>query len=69
MSSLITPLHAERGRQMRAIAEHDVAVRGMSTESAIESLAGFLGVDLEVVQLGIAIANDADNGSPIARAS
>lgn len=66
MSSLITPLHVERGRQMRAIVEHDVAVRGLSAEAAIESLAGYLGVELEVVQLAVAIANDADAGSPVA---
>lgn len=63
-SSLITPLHVERGRQMRSVVLHDVAHRGLSFEGAVESLAGFLGVDVETVRLAVAIANDADEGSP-----
>ena len=59
-TSEITPLHVERGRQMRSIVQHDIANRGMSFESAVESLAQFLGVDVETVRLAIAIANGAD---------
>ena len=56
----ITPLHVERGRQMRQVVQHDIAKRGLSFEAAVESLADFLGVDVEAVRLAIAIANDAD---------
>lgn len=56
----VTPLHVERGREMRAVVEHDVATRGLSFEAAVESLAGFLSIEVESVKLAIAIANDAD---------
>jgi hypothetical protein len=56
----ITELHVERGRQMRAVVQHDIAHRGMSAEGAVETLAQYLGVERETVLLAIAIANDAD---------
>lgn len=56
----ITPLHVERGREMRAIVRHDIAVRGMSFDGAVDALAEFLGIDREAVMLAVAIANDAD---------
>lgn len=56
----ITPVHIERGKMMRSIVQDDVARRGLSTEASIESLASFLGISIEAVQLGIALANDAD---------
>ena len=56
----ITPLHVERGRQMRAVVQHDVAHRGLSADAAIESLAQFLGVEVDTVRLAIAIANEAE---------
>jgi hypothetical protein len=56
----ITPLHIERGRQMRSVVQHDIAHRGLSAESAVESLASYLGVEVETVRLAIAIANEAD---------
>jgi hypothetical protein len=56
----VTPLHVERGRQMRTLVQHDVVERGLSFESAVESLATYLEVELESVKLGIAIANEAD---------
>lgn len=55
----ITPLHVQRGREMRAVVRHDIA-GGMSAEGAIESLAAYLGIDVEAVRLAIAIANEAD---------
>lgn len=64
-TSLITPLHVERGRQMRAVLEHDVTVRGLSADQAVTSLAAYLGIDAESVRLAVAIANDADNGDPL----
>ena len=54
----ITDLHIERGVQMRQIVQSDIAQRCMSFESAVESLAQFLGIDTESVKLGIAIANE-----------
>lgn len=65
MSSSVTPLHVERGRQMRAILEHDVA-GGMSVDGALEAFAAFLGVEREVVELAVAIANEADRGATTA---
>jgi hypothetical protein len=56
--SHITPLHVERGTQMRSIVQSDIANRGLSFEAAIESLAEYLGIDVESVKLGIAIANE-----------
>lgn len=56
----ITPLHVERGRQMRAIVQHDIVNRGLSFDAAVESLATFLGIHIDAVKLAIAIANDAD---------
>lgn len=53
----ITSLHAERGRQMRQLVQHDIATRGLSFEAAVESLAEYLGIEAESVKLGIAIAN------------
>lgn len=55
----ITPLHIERGRQMRAVVEHDIAVKGNTFEQAVESLATFLEIEVESVMLAIAIANAA----------
>jgi hypothetical protein len=57
----ITPLHIERGRQMRTIVTDDIG-KGMSFEGAVESLAQYLGIGIESVRLGIAIANGADEG-------
>jgi hypothetical protein len=62
---VITPLHVERGRQMRSVLEHDVAVRGMTAWEATTSLAEYLGVEVETVRLAVAIANAADAGAPI----
>lgn len=45
---------------MRAIVEHDIAERGMTFESATQSLATFLDIDRDAVLLAIAIANEAD---------
>lgn len=59
----ITPLHVERGRQMRQVVQHDIAHRGLSFEGAVESLATYLGVEGETVKLAIAIANGADDGT------
>lgn len=50
---------------MRRVVQHDVVERGLSFESAVESLAEYLGVELETVQLAIAIANDADRGGEL----
>lgn len=58
--SAITPLHVERGQQMRSIIEHDIAEHGLTFESAAKSLATFLGIDREAVLLAVAIANEAD---------
>jgi hypothetical protein len=62
---MITDLHIERGRQIRSVVRYDIANRGLSFEGAVESLASHLGVDVETVQLAIAIANDADQGGAI----
>jgi hypothetical protein len=56
----VTPLHIERGRQMRLIVQHDVVVRGVSFDFAVETVATHLGIDVEAVKLAIAIANEAD---------
>lgn len=65
----ITPLHIERGRQMRAIVRQDVTKLGISFEGSVEALAGCLGIEAEAVKLAIAIANDADQGSPLVGAA
>jgi hypothetical protein len=57
-ANVITALHVERGRQMRQIVQHDIVTRGLSFEASVSSLAEFLGVDVETVKLGIAIANE-----------
>jgi len=57
--SEITPLHVERGMQMREIVRHDVASLGLSFEAAVEILADHLEIQPESVRLGIAIANSA----------
>ena len=54
----ITDLHVFRGTQMREVVQHDIAARGLSFEAAVESLAACIGVDVETVKLGIAIANE-----------
>lgn len=56
----ITPLHVERGRQMRQIVQDDIVRRGFSFEQAVAALAEYLGIDPQSVKLGIAIANDAE---------
>lgn len=53
----ISDLHVERGTQMRSIVEVDVA-RGATFEASVASLAAYLGIDVESVKLGIAIANE-----------
>jgi hypothetical protein len=57
----LTPLHLERGRQMRKVVQHDVVRRGYSFEEAVDALATHLEIDSETVKLAIAIANDADD--------
>ena len=59
-STTITELHIQRGRQMRQLVQFDIARHGWTFEGAVENLAAFLGVDVESVRLGIAIANEAD---------
>jgi len=58
MAAAVTALHVARGREMRAIVEHDVARRGLSAAAAIESLAGYLGISVAAVELGIALAGE-----------
>jgi hypothetical protein len=60
---IVTPLHVERGRTMRLLVRDLVAEDGISFEAAVEDLAKFLGIAVESVELGIAIANDADRPS------
>jgi hypothetical protein len=60
---IVTPLHVERGRTMRLLVRDLVAEDGISFEAAVEDLAKFLGIAIESVELGIAIANDADRPS------
>lgn len=60
---IVTSLHVERGRQMRQIVRHDVVQLGFSSDQAMVNLAKSLGIDLESVQLAIAIANEADTKS------
>lgn len=59
----ITPLHVERGRQMRTLVQHDMTHRGLSLEASVESLAAYLGISVEAVALGIAIANGSEDGT------
>lgn len=54
----ITPLHVERGIQIRSIVKSDIVRRGLSFEAAVESLAEDLGIQVESVKLAIAIANE-----------
>lgn len=54
----ITELHVERGSQMRELVELDVVQKGLTVEQSIESLSRFLGIDVESVRLGVAIANE-----------
>lgn len=61
----VTPLHVERGRQMLQVVRHDIIARGLSAEAAMDSLASFLGIDLESVRLAIAIANEVDDGGEL----
>lgn len=56
---MITSLHIERGRQMRTLLESKIA-EGTTAADAIESLAAYLGIQVDSVRLAIAIANDAD---------
>jgi hypothetical protein len=57
--TMITSLHIERGRQMRTLLESKIA-EGTTAADAIESLAAYLGIQVDSVRLAIAIANDAD---------
>jgi hypothetical protein len=59
----ITSLHVDRGRQMRTIVQADIACYGYSFEQAVGTLAEYLGVQVESVKLGIAVANAADDGT------
>ncbi len=59
----ITPLHVERGRQMRQVVQNDVANRSLTFEQSVDSLAQYLGIERESIMLGIAIANDADSSA------
>jgi hypothetical protein len=61
----VTRKHIERGQQMRRIVECDVTNLGISAEAAIENIAAFLEIDVEAVQLAIAIANEADRGGQL----
>ena len=54
----ITNLHIERGMQMKQVVVTDIVRRGFSFEQAVDSLAGFLGIDTQAVKMGIAIANE-----------
>lgn len=57
MSDVLTvsPVVIERGRDMARIVSHDVSVRGLSRERAIESLADYLGIDVGAVELALAV--------------
>lgn len=60
MPAIFTPLHAERGRDIRRIVTYDMVQRSLSFEQAVESLARELEIEVESVKLAIAIANEAD---------
>ncbi len=60
VKATVTPLHVERGRQMRQVVEHDVVARGKTATQATTDLAEYLGVGLLTVRLAIAIADEAD---------
>lgn len=61
----ITPLHIERGRQMRQIVQHDIVERGYTFEQSVENLSSFLGVDVETVKLGISIVENYEQGGDL----
>jgi hypothetical protein len=66
MNSLtITPLHVERGRQMRQIVQHDIVTKGYTFDQSVENLSTFLGVEKETVLLGISLVNEVDNDGPL----
>jgi len=54
----ITDKHVENGSMMREAVQYDITTRGLSFEAAVESLATYLGITVESVNLGIAIANE-----------
>jgi hypothetical protein len=60
----VTPLHIERGRQMREIVQSDIVKRSLTFEQSVDSLSEFLGIQRESVLLGIALVNDSDTHRP-----
>lgn len=65
----VTPLHVERGRQMRSIVRHDIVERGYTFEQSVENLSSFLGVDRETVLLGISIVEEVERNGELVTVS
>jgi len=70
MTSLtVTPLHIERGRQMRQIVQHDIVQKGYTFEQSVENLSQFLGIEKESVLLGISLVNEVEGGGSLVKVS
>jgi len=70
MTSLtVTPLHIERGRQMRQIVQHDIVQKGYTFEQSVENLSQFLGIEKESVLLGISLVEEVESGGSLVKVS
>lgn len=61
----VTPLHIERGRQMRDVVRFDIVNRGLTFEQSVDSLSEFLGIERESVLLGISLVENFESDNPV----
>lgn len=70
MNSLtVTPLHIERGSQMRQIVQSDIVTKGYTFEQSVENLSTFLGIEKESVLLGISLVEEVEKGGSLVTVS
>lgn len=61
----VTPLHIERGRQMRDVVRFDIVNRSLTFEQSVDSLSEFLGIERESVLLGISLVENFESENPV----
>jgi len=61
----VTPLHIERGRQMRDVVRFDIVNRSLTFEQSVDSLSEYLGISRESVLLGISLVENFESDNPV----
>lgn len=65
----VTPLHIERGRQIRSIVQFDIVNRSLTFDQSVDSLSEYLGLERETILLSISIVEEFERGGSLVKVS